>query len=62
MRQDHRGMEIKVEAVQLESGAFVQRITVGERKMLILPLRDVGQADRLSAELREMQRLRDAPR
>jgi hypothetical protein len=54
-------VEIKVEAVLLESGT--QRITFGERTMLIPPLRDVGQADRLSAELRALlQRLRDSPR
>jgi hypothetical protein len=55
-------MDIKVEAVLLESGAYIQQITVGERKLLIPPLRDIGQADRLSAELRALlQRLRDAP-
>jgi hypothetical protein len=56
-------MDIKVEAVLLESGTYIQRITFGERTMLIPPLRDVGQADRLSAELQAMlQRLRDSPR
>jgi hypothetical protein len=52
--------EFKVDAVELESGTFIQRITIGERKLLIPPLRDIGQADRLSAELRALlQRLRD---
>jgi hypothetical protein len=54
-------MDIKVEAVQLASGTYIQRITIGERKMLVPPLRNVGQADRLSAELRALlQRLRDS--
>jgi hypothetical protein len=50
-------MELKVEAVELESGTFIQRITVGERKLLIPPLRDRGQANRLSAELSALLRL-----
>jgi hypothetical protein len=55
--------EFKVDAVELESGSFVQRITVGERKPLIPPVRDRGQAERLSAELRALlERLkRNAP-
>jgi hypothetical protein len=60
---NHAGMDIKVEAVQLESGSYIQRITIGERKMLLPPLRDRGQADRLSAELRALlNRLRDSSR
>jgi hypothetical protein len=56
-------MELKVEAVQLESGTFIQRITIGERTMLVPPLRDRGQADRLSAELKALlARLVDVPR
>jgi hypothetical protein len=56
-------MDIKIQAVQLESGAYIQRITIGERSLLIPPLRDVGQADRLSAELKGLlQRLADSPR
>jgi hexokinase len=55
------GMELKVVAVQLESGTFIQRITIGERTMLVPPLRNRGQADRLSAELRALlQRLAEA--
>jgi hypothetical protein len=50
----HAGMDFKVEAVQLESGTYVQRITIGQRTMLVPPLRDRGQADRLSAELRAL--------
>jgi hypothetical protein len=54
-------MDVKVEAVQLESGAYIQRITIGERTMLVPPLRDRGQAERLSAELRALlQRLIDS--
>jgi hypothetical protein len=43
--------EFKVDAVKLESGAYIQRLTVGELRMLIPPVRDRGQAERLSAEL-----------
>jgi hypothetical protein len=50
----HAGMDFKVEAVQLESGTYVQRITIGQRTMLVPPLRDRGQADRLSAELKAL--------
>jgi hypothetical protein len=53
-------VNIKVEAVQLESGAFVQRISIDfpdrQRAMLIPVLRDAGQTDRLSAELRALWR------
>jgi hypothetical protein len=44
----------KVEAVELESGTYVQRITIGERSLLIPTLRDVGQAEHLCAELRAL--------
>jgi hypothetical protein len=47
-------MDIKVEAVRLETGTFVQRITAGERSMLVPLLREKGQAERLSAELRAL--------
>jgi hypothetical protein len=46
--------EFKVDAVELESGTFIQRLTIGERKLLIPPVTDRGQADRLSAELRAL--------
>jgi hypothetical protein len=46
--------EFKVDAVELESGTFIQGITIGERRMLIPPVRDRGQAERLSAELRAL--------
>jgi hypothetical protein len=46
--------EFKVDAVELESGAFIQRIAAGSRKLLIPPVRDLGQAERLSAELRAL--------
>jgi hypothetical protein len=46
--------EFKVEAIKLESGSYIQRPTVRQRSMVIPPLRDRGQADRLSAELRAL--------